>query len=213
MDKNTRPEKKKRVRLVTQQQKEMRRQEILSLAALLLVEGGYSKVRIRDIAKELGTSPASIYSYFDSKESILITLIDEGLIHLEHNLSAVSDDPEVPLKDKIMELARTYYQFATNFAYFYRLMFESSYEGSIYEDAPLKLFQTFQSKVISICNSSESTENLHPEAVRVLSRGLWQIIHGGYTMTEEIYKNTSFDLYVKTNVSLYLDGWKKQYLS
>jgi len=52
------------------------REKIINTAIILFSDKGYSKTSVRDIAKEVGIKPASLYSHFESKEEILHTLYD-----------------------------------------------------------------------------------------------------------------------------------------
>jgi len=52
------------------------RDKIVNAAIRLFSDKGYSKTSVRDIAKEVGIKPASLYSHFQSKEEILHTLYD-----------------------------------------------------------------------------------------------------------------------------------------
>lgn len=52
-----------------------RKDEIVSSAAKLFLERGYSAVTMRDLAKQLGIKAASLYNHISSKHEILETLI------------------------------------------------------------------------------------------------------------------------------------------
>lgn len=59
-----------------------RRQQILDTAAALFVERGFEAVGMGDLAAALGTSRATVYSYFASPEGILDALLGERLLQL-----------------------------------------------------------------------------------------------------------------------------------
>ncbi len=62
------------------EQREQRRQEILSAARRLLDAGGLEAVGLNAIAREAGIAKSNCYRYFESREQILLTLLteDEG---------------------------------------------------------------------------------------------------------------------------------------
>ncbi|WP_430787042.1 TetR/AcrR family transcriptional regulator [Virgibacillus flavescens] len=50
----------------------LKKKAIEDAAFQLLNEGGVKELKIRDIAKHAGTSPASIYNYYGSKENLIV---------------------------------------------------------------------------------------------------------------------------------------------
>jgi len=55
--------------------KQNRKEAILSAAALLFSEKGYTAVSMRDLAEELGIKAASLYNHINSKQEILSLII------------------------------------------------------------------------------------------------------------------------------------------
>lgn len=54
-----------------------RKQQILIIATNLFDQKGYNASSMRDLAKEVGVEPASLYSHFRSKEDILKNICDQ----------------------------------------------------------------------------------------------------------------------------------------
>jgi AcrR family transcriptional regulator len=54
---------------------ETRKDEIVSTAAKLFKEKGYSAVTMRDLAKAMGIKAASLYNHINSKQDLLATII------------------------------------------------------------------------------------------------------------------------------------------
>src|SRR3954471_7871640 len=50
---------------------DVRREEMLSAAATLIAERGFSDTRIADVASRVGASPALVIYYFGTKDSLL----------------------------------------------------------------------------------------------------------------------------------------------
>lgn len=78
-----------------------RRRLILDAAASLFAAEGYDRTSIRDIARNVGLLPGSVYHYFSSKRELFLAVHREGF---EHTLARVrqaatsSDDPWVCLQ-------------------------------------------------------------------------------------------------------------------
>jgi AcrR family transcriptional regulator len=55
---------------------EERRNQILDAAALVFARSGFSKARMDDIAAEAGLSKGTLYWYFNSKDEIILAMMD-----------------------------------------------------------------------------------------------------------------------------------------
>lgn len=68
----------------------MRQKEaILQVAVNLFKKNGYASTSMQDIARELKCTKAAIYYYFNSKEEVLMTAIDNTMSLAEENLTQV----------------------------------------------------------------------------------------------------------------------------
>ncbi len=71
------------------------REQILDQARHLLVEKGYINVTMRKVAHLVGCTPTSIYLYFENKDALIHSLIEEGMdiLHqkIKECLAAESD--------------------------------------------------------------------------------------------------------------------------
>jgi len=59
--------------------RESRRQQIMDVALELFAREGYSHTSISQLAKEAEISKGLMYNYFESKEALLIALIEDGI--------------------------------------------------------------------------------------------------------------------------------------
>lgn len=57
--------------------KERKRELILDTAFDLILENGYSNTKIIDIANKAGIGKGTVYEYFESKEALILELIDK----------------------------------------------------------------------------------------------------------------------------------------
>ena len=59
-----------------------RREDILSAARRLITERGYGGVNMRDLAKESGVAPKTLYHQFENKENLLRTAVEDRFRYL-----------------------------------------------------------------------------------------------------------------------------------
>ncbi len=96
---------------------------ILDAARELFVTHGYQEVSIRKIAERIEYSPASIYSYFPSKDDIFFALAEEGF----RLLFSYGASPRPPVAGDPMDAIRAmfwrYYEFSKEHPEYFALMF------------------------------------------------------------------------------------------
>jgi AcrR family transcriptional regulator len=96
-------------RAAGEEDKLVRRGEILILADRLCRKRSYDEIRMADLAREAGIAKGTLYLYFPSKESLFLALLDERLAAafegLEARLEAASSRAGGPSLDS-GELAR-----------------------------------------------------------------------------------------------------------
>ena len=75
-------------------QKAQTREHLLDVAAGLFADKGYNETTIEDIARAAGSSRATVYSYFSTKDDILRTLAIEMWETTEDTYRAFAELPE-----------------------------------------------------------------------------------------------------------------------
>ena len=75
-------------------QAERPRSSILNATIRLFGQQGYTGTSMRDIAREVGVLPGSLYAHIDSKETLLLEIVDIGINGF---LSAVEPIVDLPL--------------------------------------------------------------------------------------------------------------------
>ena len=101
------------------------RRSILDAARELFVSEGYQNVSIRKVAERIEYSPASIYSYFPSKDDIFFALAEEGFRLLGAPQDAANlkaRQPRDPL-DRIRAIFWHLYEFSRDQPQYFALMF------------------------------------------------------------------------------------------
>jgi AcrR family transcriptional regulator len=83
-----------------------RKTEIISIAAKLFKEKGYSAVTMRDIAQAMDIKAASLYNHIKSKQEILVLIIIEIAEEFTNAMSEVVNSEETSIQklEKIIQL-------------------------------------------------------------------------------------------------------------
>jgi len=95
--------------------KPTRKQEIITIAASLFKEKGYSAVSMRDIAKAMDIKAASLYNHISGKQEILSTLILEVAEAFTSKMSAITSEALTPLQ-KIKRVIEIHIDITVNYA-------------------------------------------------------------------------------------------------
>lgn len=102
------------------------RRQILDTARSLLIGQGYSALSLRKIAARIGCSATAIYLYFDNRDALVHSLIDEGFDMLYQRVYAASvaersvDDHGI---GRLRRIAWEYIAFGLENPEYYEVMF------------------------------------------------------------------------------------------
>ena len=80
------------------------REVIADVAVRLFGEHGYTGTTMRDIAEAVGVLPGSLYAHIDSKETLLLEIVKEGIarfLAIEQSLQGSAESPESRLSKAI----------------------------------------------------------------------------------------------------------------
>ncbi len=97
-----------------------RRERILRAAAELVAERGFHAVSMADIGGAAGIVGSGVYRHFESKASVLLALLDDGMARLLENAAAALASGR-PDAEVLEELVRDQVRFAVEEALLVRL--------------------------------------------------------------------------------------------
>jgi len=75
---------------------------IIKKAQERFLQFGYSRVRVAEIAEELGISKKTVYNHFDGKEALLYGVIDQFQVEIESELESVSKDEGLNYREEVL---------------------------------------------------------------------------------------------------------------
>lgn len=81
-----------------EREKHLRRQTILRAAEILFARQGYRKTKIEEIADHAEVSVGTVYGYFNNKEDLLVTVLDEIGLYVRTIAGKAFTKAETPLE-------------------------------------------------------------------------------------------------------------------
>ena len=83
------------------------RSTILNASIRLFGQQGYTGTSMRDIAKEVGVLPGSLYAHIDSKETLLLEIVDEGIMDFLSTVEPIVNLP-LPAEERLRRVIRAH---------------------------------------------------------------------------------------------------------
>lgn len=113
-----------------EREKQARREEILNAAQRLFAREGFHATRLDDIAEEAELSKGTIYLYFNNKEDLFLSLVQQRLSQLMDRLRR-SVEAVKPALEKISRLVHAYLSFFEENGDFFRIIHSESTRFSL----------------------------------------------------------------------------------
>lgn len=123
---------------VVPEYKDLAKKKIIKAAYALFEEKGFHSTSMEDIAQKIGVSKASLYSYFKSKEDILMVTVDQALT--EPFLTIFGNE-------KSTDAFKDYYHTMAVFEGLLHLNFVLTALANDNDDIKMKLIETYETKL------------------------------------------------------------------
>jgi AcrR family transcriptional regulator len=91
---------------ISEDRKEARRAQLLDAARAQLAEHGYRDLSVDEICGAAELSKGSFYGYFESKQAMLLALLDDEMSRLEESLAEISSRPASKGETHLREFTR-----------------------------------------------------------------------------------------------------------
>jgi len=210
MEENT--SKPKQTRRRSKEAKAVRRAEILALANMAFVEGGYSSIKMRDIAASLNTTAAALYTYYRTKGDILKAIVNEGLTKLQDEINKIS--PVQPFKEGIYEIIDVFFTFAGKYPHLYNLLYRKDNEIDFLDEETRLSYLILKFKLQEMLRAN-GVQNPHElwEIRDKLTNTLWSMIHGQIVLRHQILISTPSisDPDMMYPFEVVMDAWRREY--
>nr|WP_321465714.1 TetR/AcrR family transcriptional regulator [uncultured Desulfobulbus sp.] len=162
-----------------EQNKERTRKTILEAAVALFTTKGYGETSMADLACAAGVGKGTIYSYFQGKSSIFLTVIEEQLELIATTIAA-TDQGTLSLLERLVAVYRAEFRFIIRHPEFGRiLMRETVFPRDL--DPPLirRLDQRYIDLLIPLLHRAQEGGELRRDLELTMVLGH---IYGLYTM-------------------------------
>lgn len=161
---------------LTEEEKSIVREKAAVAARRIMDEHGTEKVTIRAIAKEVGMSAMSLYTYFENKADIVTYLQIQAVDELAAELGSATAGAATP-EQVVASLGQAYIAFAEEKADEFKLAFRSEEEdGSM----PKAVRDSLEAALAPLRDAVSATvkEARSPEEVSRVVSGIWSGWHG-----------------------------------
>lgn len=158
------------------------RQSILETTRKLLVKYGYNSLTVRKIAAKTGCATGTIYLYFDNKDVLIHSLIDEGFEKLFQLLTDKIEKLNSP-EDKLESFCRGYVSFGLVNPEFYEIMYLLHPEKmKRYPKEKFRRARRTLDLLSDILDELAESRGIILKDSKLQSYGIWASLHGIVTI-------------------------------
>ncbi len=110
---------------ITKENKEKNRQKLVTTAVRLILEKGFRRATLREIAIEAGFAEPTIYNYFSSKEEIFYAYFEIKMYEARDRVEAIPDFAQYSFREKFQAFLETILELLEKEKEFVELAYES----------------------------------------------------------------------------------------
>lgn len=170
-------------------EREERQASILSAARAVFFSQGIHSTTMDDVAAAAEVSKGTVYLYFQSKETILAALLQEGLSFLVQQLrTAYAEEEPLGAAERLRRVAGAYFSFFQSHPYYYRLMmaferqqFQQSVDPALYEQIIIQSNRGL-AYVVKALEQGVAEGDFHVKNAQREAGVIWSMLHGVYVI-------------------------------
>jgi len=153
------------------------REAILNASLRMIEKTGLCSLSIREIAKKAGVTHQAPYRHFKDRETLIVTLAEEGFEKLATSIANAVNSTNDPL-EKLKLLSGSYMQWAQAHPAHFRMMFSKD----VAKSESSKKLQEAQEKLLiltlQIVETAQKEDLIPPGDARFYARQIWAANHG-----------------------------------
>lgn len=154
------------------------RDEILEISRSMLFEDGYKSLSMRKIAKKAGVSATSIYLYFENKDHLLHTLIEESVEDLSRHIETNALPVEHCI-DRFKAIIRGYVDFGLTYPEKYEIIYKVKSDSMArYPKEKFRKARRAYELLVKTIEESVEKGQMDVDKPLVAAYSIWAQLHG-----------------------------------
>ncbi len=185
------------------------RQKIIDTSRSLLLDDGYRGFSLRKVARKTDVSATSIYLYFDGKDDLIHTLIDESIQKLNTKLAETATRVEDSIK-RLEALAWAYADFALQHPREYQIIYVvSSDEMTRYPKEKFREARKGYDLLTKTIEEGVEKGIMEEDDPRTASYTFWAQLHGvmSVVLTQRLDSRIDQSEFIKQAIQHIIDGF------
>ncbi|MBE0698237.1 MAG: TetR family transcriptional regulator, partial [Anaerolineaceae bacterium] len=109
---------------LTREDQDRRRHDVFNVAVSMFLEKGFHETSMQEIAHTIGMGKSTLYDYFQTKDEILISFVEDAIYDLTERLKQIGSQ-EIPAVEKLHQILHVHLEYLMeNKEFFSKLTFE-----------------------------------------------------------------------------------------
>ncbi|MAL17428.1 MAG: TetR family transcriptional regulator [Balneola sp.] len=185
------------------------RDQILDISRHLLYQEGYKALSMRKIAKQADVTATSIYLYFENKDHLLHTLIEESV----EDLSQFIETRSLPKTDSIERfkaITESYVQFALEYPEKYKIIYKVRSDSMArYPKEKFRKARRAYELLVKTIEESVTQGLMEVEKPVVAAYSIWAQLHGvvSVVLNKRLDSRINSDQFIEDSIELVVQGF------
>ncbi|HBX67776.1 MAG: TetR family transcriptional regulator [Balneola sp.] len=185
------------------------RDQILDISRHLLYQEGYKALSMRKIAKQADVTATSIYLYFENKDHLLHTLIEESV----EDLSQFIETRSLPKTDSIERfkaITESYVQFALEYPEKYEIIYKVRSDSMArYPKEKFRKARRAYELLVKTIEESVTQGLMEVEKPVVAAYSIWAQLHGvvSVVLNKRLDSRINSDQFIEDSIELVVQGF------
>lgn len=185
------------------------REKILETSRHLLFTEGYSSLSMRKIGSIIGVSATSIYLYFENKDHLIHTLIEESVEELSSYIEA-SANSRIGTLDKFEAIIQSYVEFAIRNPEKYQVIY--MVQSDIMARYPKEKFRKARrgySLLESVIENGISEGLMELDEPMIAAYSIWAQLHGiiSVVLNQRLDSRIGKDKFIEESIDHIVQGF------